>query len=94
MYTFQSKDYVILNIYNESNAIICLKCRSKLYTFKNKVVLIYLENLNLFKMGNTNGLGFNIQFWNLKPITWLGSNGDFNQTQNLCFKDLRTWPVT
>jgi hypothetical protein len=42
----QKKDYVILIMYNQSNAIAYLKCKVELICFY-KVLLIYLENMNL-----------------------------------------------
>jgi len=48
MHTFKNKNYVILIMYNQSKATTCLKWKVSLYTF-NKIVLMYLENLNLFK---------------------------------------------
>jgi hypothetical protein len=54
-----SKKYVVLIIWNQSNAII----RPNLY-FKNKIIHIYLENLNLFKMGVTHSIHVLIQIWN------------------------------
>lgn len=35
-------------MYNQLNAITCLKCNTKLILFLEKVALIYLENLNMF----------------------------------------------
>jgi len=40
----QNKDYVILIMYNQSNAIACLNHRAK-FIFKNKIVFMYLKNM-------------------------------------------------
>jgi hypothetical protein len=40
VHTLQDKYYVILIIYNQLNEISCLK--------RNKIILMYLENINLF----------------------------------------------
>jgi len=50
VHTIQDKDYEILIMCNQSNAMTCLKWKAKLYIFL-KVVVMYLKNLNLFKMG-------------------------------------------
>jgi hypothetical protein len=42
----KNKDYVILIMYNQSDAITYLKCKLELICFY-KVLLIYLENMNL-----------------------------------------------
>jgi hypothetical protein len=47
MNTLQDKDYVILIMYNQSNAIIYLNVRLSLYIL-NKIILMPLENLNHF----------------------------------------------
>jgi hypothetical protein len=44
MHIVQNKDYVILIMYNQSNAITCLKHRAK-FIFKNKIVLLYFKNM-------------------------------------------------
>jgi hypothetical protein len=46
-------------MYNQSKPIACLKCKPTIIFKKNSVVLIYLENFNLFKIGQHLVLGFN-----------------------------------
>lgn len=50
MYIVHDRDCIALTMYNPTNAVICLKHKVKLIFFSNKFILIYLENLNLFKM--------------------------------------------
>lgn len=42
---------MILIICNQSNVITSLKYKAQSLYFFNKIVLMYLKNLNLFKMG-------------------------------------------
>jgi hypothetical protein len=39
MHTFQHKDYVILIMCNQSNAITCLKCKAQFLYILNKIAL-------------------------------------------------------
>jgi hypothetical protein len=44
-------------MYNQSNAIICLKCKVKFIILKIKLYLTYLKHLNILKTGQ--GFFFN-----------------------------------
>ncbi len=51
MHILQDKDSVILIMYNQSNALTCLKCKAHLSTII--ILKLYLDNLILFKQDNT-----------------------------------------
>jgi hypothetical protein len=67
MHTFQDKAYVILIMYNYSNAITYFKCKAKfIYNFKIKLYLCILKSWTFYKQGNI----FNSSFNFILKIIW------------------------
>ncbi len=56
VYSTSTQTYIIIIIYNQSNAITCLEYVTKhivkFIFFSNKIVRMYLKNLNLLKSKN------------------------------------------
>jgi hypothetical protein len=56
-----NRDYIILIMQNSINLTICIKLGLNFYFFQ-KVILIFLKNLKLFKKGEHPSLGSNTIF--------------------------------
>ncbi len=79
-------------MYNQSNAITCLKIRIKLYIYTYIMNCTYL--LKDLKHGNTYGSTFNsILKKIINPSVWLGSNGGSNMNPSLWSEDSKMWPI-
>ncbi len=66
-------------MYNQSSTKILPKMQGIHYNFFYKVVPIYLENLNLFKMGVITLIKILIQLCKKGSIVQLGFNGGSNK---------------
>ncbi len=61
----------------------------QIYIFKIKI-LMYFENLNMFKMRQYTQFKFKSNFGK-RLVPWLCSKGNSKKTQNFQSEDFRTW---